>query len=124
MLYTEGCHNHLSLAKKNAPFRRQTCGTSTNVLKIRSVSDTFENGKKCTQKRPGAVTSKKSAPYVMHVMYVMYAPLNLCIIQGHPHTVCNACNVCNVCPMCFNLSIIQGHPHNMLYTEGCHNHPA
>ena len=83
-------------SKKNAPFRRQTCGTSTNVLKIRSVSDTFENGKKCTQKRPGAVTSKKSAPYVMHVMYVMYAPLNLCIIQGHPH--------------------------NMLYTEGCHNH--
>ena len=23
----------------------------------------------------------------MHVMYVMYAPLNLCIIQGHPHNM-------------------------------------
>ena len=74
MLYTEGCHNHLSLAKKIAPFRRQTCGTSTNVLKIRSVSDTFENGKKVHPEAPRS---------------------------GHIQKKCTICNACNVCPIEF-----------------------
>ena len=43
MLYTKGCHNEAAKAKISAPFRRQTCGTSTNCLNLRSVSDTFEN---------------------------------------------------------------------------------
>ena len=116
MLYTEGCHNHLSLAKKMRRFADKLAVPPQMYLKYEVSVTLLKMEKKCTQKRPGAVTSKKSAPYVMHVMYV---PLNLCIIQGHPHTVCNACNVCNdwnvcnVCPMCLNSMIIQGHPHNI-----------
>ena len=61
-------------SKKNAPFRRQTCGTSTNVLKIRSVSDTFENGKKVHPEAPRS---------------------------GHIQKKCTVCNACNVCPIEF-----------------------
>ena len=43
MLYFKGCHRIKKLYKKSTPFRRQTCGTSTDLLNLRSVSDIFEN---------------------------------------------------------------------------------
>ena len=50
--------------KKSAPFRRQTCGTSTICLNFRRVSDTFENSilkhPGAVRNAPGAFTSQKT----------------------------------------------------------------
>ena len=98
MLYTEGCHNLARIQKKSAPFRRQTCGTSTNCLNLRSVSDIFEN------RLPNRIDHPTCGSFT-NVLKIRSGSnnfqkigFNLSIIQGHHHN---------------NLSIIQGHHHNI-----------
>ena len=85
-------------SKKNAAFRRQTCGTSTNCLNLRSVSDTFEN------RFPNRIDHPTCGSFT-NVLKIRSGSdnfqkigFNLSIIQGHHHN---------------NLSIIQGHHHNI-----------